>query len=56
MNEIREATERLCELVMGLGYTQHKSRAYQKYLDLMRRRKEEWKLAQGQLDFGGGND
>lgn len=24
----------------GLGYTQHKSEAYQKYLDLMRRRKE----------------
>jgi predicted phosphoadenosine phosphosulfate sulfurtransferase len=26
----------------GLGFTQHKSEAYQKYLDLMRRRKEEW--------------
>lgn len=27
----------------GLGFTQHKSKAYQKYLDLMRRRKAEWK-------------
>lgn len=27
----------------GLGFTQHKSSAYQKYLDLMRRRKAEWK-------------
>ena len=26
----------------GLGFTQHKSEAYKKYLDLMRRRKEEW--------------
>ncbi len=26
----------------GLGFTQHKSAAYHKYLDLMRRRKEEW--------------
>lgn len=26
----------------GLGFTQHKSEAYQKYLDLMRRRKEQW--------------
>ena len=26
----------------GLGYTQHKSRAYAQYLDLMRRRKEAW--------------
>lgn len=29
----------------GLGYTQHKSAAYQKYLDLMRRRREEGKVA-----------
>lgn len=27
----------------GLGFTQHKSAAYQKYLDLMRRRKAQWK-------------
>jgi predicted phosphoadenosine phosphosulfate sulfurtransferase len=27
----------------GIGYTQHKSDAYKKYLDLMRRRKQEWK-------------
>jgi predicted phosphoadenosine phosphosulfate sulfurtransferase len=26
----------------GMGYTQHKSAAYQKYLDLMRRRRAEW--------------
>jgi predicted phosphoadenosine phosphosulfate sulfurtransferase len=26
----------------GLGFTQHKSAAYKKYLDLMKRRKEEW--------------
>lgn len=28
----------------GLSFTQHKSEAYQKYLDLMKRRKEEWKI------------
>lgn len=28
----------------GLGYTQHRSGAYQKYLDLMRRRRNEWRL------------
>jgi predicted phosphoadenosine phosphosulfate sulfurtransferase len=27
----------------GLGFSQHKSAAYQKYLDLMRRRKKAWK-------------
>ena len=27
----------------GLGFSQHKSEAYRKYLDLMRRRKEKWK-------------
>jgi predicted phosphoadenosine phosphosulfate sulfurtransferase len=27
----------------GLSFTQHKSDAYKKYLDLMRRRKNEWK-------------
>ena len=26
----------------GLGFSQHKSKAYEKYLDLMRRRKKEW--------------
>lgn len=26
----------------GLGFTQHKSAAYQKYLDLMKRRREQW--------------
>jgi len=29
----------------GLGFSQHKSAAYQKYLDLMKRRKAEWKAA-----------
>jgi predicted phosphoadenosine phosphosulfate sulfurtransferase len=28
----------------GIGFTQHKSEAYQKYLDLMRRRKEKWQM------------
>lgn len=27
----------------GLGFTQHKSEAYKKYLDLMKRRRQEWK-------------
>lgn len=27
----------------GLGFSQHKSKAYEKYLDLMKRRKAEWK-------------
>jgi len=29
----------------GLGFSQHKNKAYQKYLDLMKRRKAEWKEA-----------
>lgn len=40
---------RICKSILrndywckGLGFTQHKSAAYHKYLDLMRRRKEEW--------------
>jgi len=28
----------------GLGFTQHKSEAYQKYLNLMKRRRESWQL------------
>lgn len=28
----------------GLGFTQHRSEAYEKYLDLMRRRREAWKM------------
>lgn len=28
----------------GLGFTQHRSGAYQKYLDLMRRRRDQWQL------------
>jgi predicted phosphoadenosine phosphosulfate sulfurtransferase len=33
----------------GLGFSQHKTGAYKKYLDLMKRRKEEWKKAEGSL-------
>lgn len=35
----------------GLGFTQHKSGAYQKYLDLMKRRKTAWGVEQGALGF-----
>lgn len=28
----------------GIGYTQHKSEAYEKYLDLMKRRRAEWRV------------
>lgn len=35
----------------GLGFTQHRSAAYQKYLDLMKRRKEKWGVSQQQLGF-----
>lgn len=34
----------------GLGYTQHKSAAYEKYLDLMRRRREAWQMDAIPLD------
>lgn len=30
----------------GLGFTQHKSQAYQRYLDLMNRRRAEWQMEQ----------
>lgn len=30
----------------GLGFSQHKSAGYQKYLELMKRRKETWKMAE----------
>lgn len=33
----------------GLGFSQHKTGAYKKYLDLMRRRKEEWAKAEGSV-------
>lgn len=33
----------------GLGFTQHKSAAYEKYLDLMRRRKLEWGVEDKQV-------
>lgn len=35
----------------GMGFSQHKSDAYQKYLDLMRRRREVWGVKQGALGF-----
>jgi len=35
----------------GLGFSQHKSEAYKKYLDLMRRRKAEWNLNQQAFSF-----
>jgi predicted phosphoadenosine phosphosulfate sulfurtransferase len=35
----------------GLGFTQHKSDAYKKYLDLMKRRREEWGVSQLSMSF-----
>lgn len=35
----------------GLGFSQHKSAAYSKYLELMRRRREAWGVDQEQLGF-----
>jgi len=35
----------------GLSFTQHKSEAYQKYLDLMKRRKERWNVEKYQLSM-----
>jgi predicted phosphoadenosine phosphosulfate sulfurtransferase len=35
----------------GMGFSQHRSEAYEKYLKLMRRRKETWRVAQGELTF-----
>lgn len=35
----------------GLGFSQHKSSAYQKYLDLMRRRREAWGIPENALGF-----
>jgi len=35
----------------GLGFSQHKSAAYQKYLDLMKRRKEKWGVQGDLLGF-----
>lgn len=35
----------------GLGFTQHKSAAYMKYLDLMRRRKAKWNVGTDQLSL-----
>lgn len=39
----------------GLGFSQHKSEAYKKYLDLMERRKKEW-LPQGDMFLAGATD
>jgi predicted phosphoadenosine phosphosulfate sulfurtransferase len=35
----------------GLGFSQQKSEAYTKYLDMMKRRKEKWNVAQDALGF-----
>jgi predicted phosphoadenosine phosphosulfate sulfurtransferase len=35
----------------GLGFSQHKSAAYSRYLDLMGRRREAWNIPDGQLGF-----
>jgi predicted phosphoadenosine phosphosulfate sulfurtransferase len=35
----------------GLGFSQQKSSGYLKYLELMRRRKEAWKVSPGQLEL-----
>lgn len=60
MEQARKAPSwrRVCKTLLrndywckGLGYSQQKSRGYTKYLELMKRRKEEWNIAQGQLDF-----
>lgn len=49
---------RVCKMLLrndywgkGLGFSQHKSAAYQKYLDLMKRRRETWRVKQGVLGF-----
>lgn len=42
---------RICKMILrndywakGLGFTQHKSAAFERYLDLMRRRRQEWRM------------
>lgn len=35
----------------GLGFSQHKSAAYTQYLDLMRRRKQQWGVTPDQLGY-----
>jgi len=35
----------------GMSFTQHKSGAYEKYLKLMRKRKEEWGIIQNEMGF-----
>jgi predicted phosphoadenosine phosphosulfate sulfurtransferase len=40
----------------GLGFTQHKSDAYKKYLDLMRRRKDAWGVSQLAISFTDKNE
>ena len=35
----------------GLGFSQHKSTGYSKYLDLMRRRKDEWRVQPDLLEY-----
>lgn len=50
-NRLAPSWRRVCKSLLrndywckGLGFSQHKSIAYGKYLDLMRRRKEEWQM------------
>lgn len=35
----------------GLGFSQHKSDAYEKYMQMMRKRKNEWEISDDQLGF-----
>jgi predicted phosphoadenosine phosphosulfate sulfurtransferase len=35
----------------GLGFSQHKSAAYEKYQELMRKRKQEWNVSDDALGF-----
>lgn len=37
----------------GMGFSQHKSDAYEKYLTLMRKRKQNWGVSETQLGFAG---
>lgn len=50
VNKMAPSWRRVCKSLLrndywgkGIGFSQHKSSAYHKYLDLMRRRREQWK-------------
>lgn len=58
-NRLAPSWRRVCKSLLrndywckGLGFTQHKSDAYKKYLDLMRRRKEAWKVNNMEIGEG----